>query len=172
MTRAWIAHGQSKSPEYQVYQTAKDRCTNPNSQRWESHGGRGIEFRFGSFEEFILELGTRPMGASVDRIDNDGHYEVGNVKWSTRSEQQKNKRVYEKGCTFHKDSGQWQVRFTFKGKYEYLGLFPTEALGIEARDKRLKELKEKYESITRYNVPESTVEEDFGVITNDNGTYA
>ena len=82
-------------PEYQVYQTAKDRCTNPNSQRWYTHGGRGIEMKFSSFDEFYAYIGPRPSKEySLERIDNDGHYEPGNVKWATRSEQQLNKRSY------------------------------------------------------------------------------
>jgi hypothetical protein len=50
-------HRLSHAPEYQVYQTAKDRCTNPKSQRWYTHGARGIEMRFKSFDEFLPILG-------------------------------------------------------------------------------------------------------------------
>ena len=78
-----------------LYRRAKSRCTNPNITQWEDYGGRGIEFRFNSFQEFIKELGSRPDGYTLDRIDNDGHYEIGNVKWSTRKEQGQNKRTYK-----------------------------------------------------------------------------
>lgn len=88
----WI----SKAPEYRAYIDAKSRCSNPNSQRWHSHGGRGIEFRFTSFQEFIDHLGKRPDGLSLDRIDNDGHYEIGNVRWATNSTQMSNRRNYTK----------------------------------------------------------------------------
>jgi hypothetical protein len=123
-------HKMSYTPEYQVYQTAKDRCTNPKSQRWHSHGGRGIEMRFTSFNEFFAHIGPRPSKEySLERINNDGHYEAGNVKWATRSEQQLNKRSYStkvrhgRGYYWHKLSQKWCVRIKHRGKTIYLDLF-------------------------------------------------
>lgn len=81
------------TPEYRAYQHAKDRCRNPNNNRWAIYGGRGIEFRFDSFKEFYGAVGERPSHAhSLDRIDTDGHYERGNLRWATRSEQAFNRR--------------------------------------------------------------------------------
>src|SRR5271166_4895486 len=115
-------------PEYQIYQTAKDRCTNPNSQRWYTHGGRGILFKFSCFQDFYSEIGPRPSNKySLERINNDGHYEIGNIKWATRSEQQRNKRKYTtfkrhgKGYNWHKASNKWIVRIRYKGICHYLG---------------------------------------------------
>ena len=86
-------HGQFKAPEYQAYRSAKHRCQNPNSQRFYLYGARGIEFRFSSFDEFINHIGTRPSPQhSLDRINNNGHYEGGNVRWATREQQQQNTR--------------------------------------------------------------------------------
>jgi hypothetical protein len=123
----------STSPEYRVYQVAKDRCTNPNSQRWHSHGARGIKFLFSSFSEFYAELGPRPStDFSLERMNNNGNYEVGNVKWATRSEQQKNKRPFThlvrhgKGYNWHKASQKWIVRIKYMGKTLYLGTFEKE----------------------------------------------
>jgi hypothetical protein len=71
---------------------AKRRCK--NGKDFANYGGRGIEFRFTGFEQFYAELGPRPSPEhSLDRIDNDGHYEPGNVRWATQSQQQKNKRI-------------------------------------------------------------------------------
>jgi hypothetical protein len=86
-------HGMYKSPEYQAYIHAKSRCENPDTKCYENYGGRGIQFRFKNFEDFFKEVGHRPEGESLDRIDNNGHYEVGNLKWSTRKEQQNNTRM-------------------------------------------------------------------------------
>lgn len=76
----------------QAYADAKRRCTNPysdlNARRYKE---RGIEFRFSSFQEFIAHIGPRPEGCSLDRIDNDGHYELGNVRWATRKQQAANR---------------------------------------------------------------------------------
>ena len=73
--------------EYQAYMRAKGRCTNPSYSNYADYGGRGIEFKFESFGEFIQHLGPRPDGLSLDRIDNDGDYEAGNVRWATFEQQ-------------------------------------------------------------------------------------
>jgi len=58
-----------------------------------SYGGRGIKFRFASFDEWLRELGPKPSAAySVERRDNNGDYVRGNIIWATRSQQQRNKR--------------------------------------------------------------------------------
>lgn len=91
--RAVTTHGLTRSPEYTAYCDAKARCRNPRKRRFYDYGGRGIEFRFESFEQFIAEVGMKPTPTdSIDRIDNDGHYEPGNVKWSTPKEQRRNRR--------------------------------------------------------------------------------
>lgn len=73
---------------------ARQRCNNPNYKQFADYGGRGIEFRFDSFEEFYAELGPRPPGLVVDRINNNGHYEKGNIQWATRSQSSFNRRPY------------------------------------------------------------------------------
>lgn len=85
-------HGMSKTPEYAAYWHAMRRCTNPNVENWKDYGGRGIKFLFTSFEQFFAELGPRPEGMTLDRIENDGNYEPGNVRWATQSEQLRNRR--------------------------------------------------------------------------------
>ena len=77
---------------YNVWKAARQRCNNPNCKDYPDYGGRGIEFKFKSFDEFITHLGPRPEGMMLDRIDNSGNYEHGNVKWSTPIEQSGNRR--------------------------------------------------------------------------------
>ena len=76
----WV-HGGSGTPEYSAYTTAKSLCRNPKNPRWLRYGGRGIEFRFSSFTSFMEHLGRRPEGKVLDRLNPDGHFEIGNVCW-------------------------------------------------------------------------------------------
>lgn len=80
------------SPEYRTWVNAKARCENPNNRSYARYGGRGIEFHFDTVEDLITEVGRRPSSAhSLDRIDNNGHYEKGNVRWATTTEQATNR---------------------------------------------------------------------------------
>lgn len=87
-------HGQTlkhqQTTEYTAYINAMGRCRNPKNNRFKTYGARGIEFRFSSFEEFLAEVGPRPQGKVLDRKDNDGHYEKGNLHWVTRLESARN----------------------------------------------------------------------------------
>lgn len=88
-------HGLTKSSEYSSYLMAQNRCNNSNSKDYQWYGGRGIEFRFDSFEEFYQELGEKSEPKSmysIDRIDVNGHYEKDNVIWLNDCFQNRNKR--------------------------------------------------------------------------------
>ena len=92
-------HGQAggvKTGAYQRWNGMKARCGNPRHPAWHNYGGRGIgvcdRWR-DSFEAFYADVGDPPgPGLSLDRIDNDGNYEPGNVRWATKSQQIKNSR--------------------------------------------------------------------------------
>lgn len=89
------------SPERDAFSYAKARCDNSSHREYPRYGARGIQFRFNSFEEFYKELGKRPEGKySLDRIENNGHYEQGNVQWATKKEQDLNKRTNRRLTAF------------------------------------------------------------------------
>lgn len=93
-----IIHGETvstgkRSTELSIYAGAKSRCNNANNPMYKYYGERGIEFRFQSFEEFLAEVGRRPSSEySLDRIDVNGNYESGNIRWATNREQGINRR--------------------------------------------------------------------------------
>jgi len=101
-------HGLHGTPEYHALWSARRRCTNPAAPDYARYGGRGIGYRFpadyGDATALLIEtIGLRPAGLTLDRIDNDGHYEVGNLRWATRSQQEHNKRQQARDW----ETGQW-----------------------------------------------------------------
>jgi hypothetical protein len=72
------------------------RCENPNVHNYASYGGRGVRVCSawrGDFAAFLAHVGRRPSPQhSIDRIDNDGNYEPGNVRWATTAQQNRNQR--------------------------------------------------------------------------------
>jgi hypothetical protein len=89
-------HGMHDTPEYHAWEAAIQRCTNDNNPAWKFYGARGIsvcEEWLNSFEAFLAHIGRRPSpDFSLDRIDNDGNYEPGNVRWADWATQGTNKR--------------------------------------------------------------------------------
>lgn len=79
------------SVERKAWLNARNRCTNPSCRSFKHYGHRGIQFRFPTFEQFLEEVGPRPSPEhSLDRINTNGHYEPGNVRWANPEEQAQN----------------------------------------------------------------------------------
>lgn len=73
------------------------RCNDPNSNRWSLYGGRGITVcpQWRTFQGFLADMGERPPGKTLDRINVDGNYEPDNCRWATASEQARNRRKHD-----------------------------------------------------------------------------
>lgn len=89
--------GRVKTPTYKCWENMIQRCTNPNRDGYENYGGRGISVceRWMVFDNFLEDMGEKPEGLQIDRIDNDGNYEPDNCHWVTVSENMKNRRSWK-----------------------------------------------------------------------------
>ena len=94
-------HGGHDHPLYQTWSSMLNRCYNPKNKSYNYYGQRGIRvcdrWRFGEngehgFECFLADMGPRPAGNSLDRINSSGNYEKSNCRWATAREQSNNRR--------------------------------------------------------------------------------
>lgn len=93
-------HGWYGTPTYASWAAMIQRCKNPNRTNYAWYGGRGVKVcaAWESFEGFLRDMGERPVGYTLDRIDPDGHYTLRNCRWATRLEQSRNRRKRGSGA--------------------------------------------------------------------------
>lgn len=90
-----LTHGKRHTSTYTVWCNMRARCDNPQHPAYQNYGGRGVSYdpRWSSFQEFLADMGERPSGLTLDRIDNNGNYEKSNCRWTDRKTQMRNTRV-------------------------------------------------------------------------------
>lgn len=94
LRNASTTHGMTRTPTYRSWQAMRQRCNYKGSIGYETYGGRGIKVckEWDSFEVFLSDMGERPDGKTLDRVDPNGDYCKNNCRWISRKEQNRNRR--------------------------------------------------------------------------------
>jgi len=141
----------NKHPLYSTWRGMKRRCSDVKSSRTACHGDRGISVsnEFLDFFVWLKYVESLPncytSTYTLDRIDNDGNYERGNLRWASKTTQALNTRTKSTGTSSYKgihyttNGNKWVSRISIKGEEVYLGRYSTEAEAVAARIKYIED---------------------------------
>jgi hypothetical protein len=127
------------TPTYTSWVLMIQRCTNPKATGYAKYGGRGItvcdRWRY-SFENFYADMGERPEGKTIHRLDSDGNYKPGNCKWATPQEQGRSQRLRKTNTSgyrgVHFQQGKWVLSIGYDNTTHYLGRYETKEEAAKA----------------------------------------
>jgi len=120
-------------PLYNTWRMMLKRCDNPNYTHYQYYGGKGVGVcvRWYNFSNFVKDVGERPLGHTLDRIDGDGDYKPSNCRWADKQLQAINTKVRSdnksgvKGVAWHNAAEKWEAYVNRNGRKKYLGLYDT-----------------------------------------------
>lgn len=124
---------------YHSWVAMKQRCNNPNNKAYIHYGGRGITYceEWETWEGFYKDMGERPQGYTLERVDVNGNYEPANCVWLESKKQQANKRPQKslpKPGVKRPTKNCWIVTMSVKGKTKYFGSRSTKELAEKLND--------------------------------------
>ncbi len=136
-------HGKSKNNSYKRWTNIKSRCYSPKHLSYHRYGARNIGMceewinDYLSFEKYISSLDNAYMGTrSIDRINNNGNYEPGNLRWASKKTQSDNQeKNYDTGVTFHNTHKKYRCCVIINGKQKSLGMFNHQKDAMITRNK-------------------------------------
>jgi len=134
-------HGLTDSPAYKSWEAMKRRCLNKNTPAYAQYGGRGITIckKWLDFEGFLEDIGQRPEGMTLDRINNEEGYSPQNCRWASLETQARNKRIRRNntsgtnGVYRRKDNLKYVAAIRADSRQIYLGQFNKLEQAIKAR---------------------------------------
>lgn len=133
-------HGMTNTPTYRSWNSMISRCVRryDDKRKQKYYGSINVCKRWLKFENFLFDMGIRPDGTTLDRINTKEDYTPRNCKWSTRSRQNinsemKNKKTSKyKGVSWHKGHGNWSAQISINGKDMWIGSFLSEKKAFDA----------------------------------------
>jgi hypothetical protein len=149
-------HGMYGTPTYWSWSSMKQRCYNTKASGYEYYGGAGIQVceRWKvDFKNFLADMGERPEGTTLDRIDSSKDYEPGNCRWADHTTQRVNQKTRNSTSGYagvRQKGNRWEAATKIDYKYHFIGMFATAKEAHQAYlDYRTKQTSDRVEVVVK-----------------------